>query len=147
MHASWGSRASRFTDPRLATGEYVRTVARRRSMPPASIRRSRDVAIRPTDASFQEAARFAADGRFDSYVSVGGSSSRGHLQGGEPLRIAAGGVRDVRERSHRRRTEGAGAGEAAHRLPYDVRHGLGDHRNRDLQPALDEREDRHHRAD
>ena len=30
--------------------------------------------IEPTDASFQEAARFAADGKFDGYVSVGGGS-------------------------------------------------------------------------
>ena len=33
-----------------------------------------EVAIEPTDASFQDAARFAAEGRFDGYVSVGGGS-------------------------------------------------------------------------
>jgi len=33
-----------------------------------------DVAIEPTDASFLAAARFARDGRFDTYVSVGGGS-------------------------------------------------------------------------
>ena len=33
-----------------------------------------DVAIEPSDASFQDATRFAADGRFDGYVSVGGGS-------------------------------------------------------------------------
>ena len=33
-----------------------------------------DVAIEPTDASFVAAARFAREGRFDAYVSVGGGS-------------------------------------------------------------------------
>src|SRR4030095_10725358 len=33
-----------------------------------------DVSVEPTDASFQEAARFAAEGKFDGYVSVGGGS-------------------------------------------------------------------------
>jgi hydroxyacid-oxoacid transhydrogenase len=33
------------------------------------------VRIEPTDASFQEAISFAADGRFDGYVAVGGGSS------------------------------------------------------------------------
>ena len=30
--------------------------------------------IEPTDASFKEAIKFAADGRFDGYVAVGGGS-------------------------------------------------------------------------
>ena len=30
--------------------------------------------VEPTDASFLEAARFAREGRFDGYVSVGGGS-------------------------------------------------------------------------
>ena len=33
-----------------------------------------DVAIEPTDASFKAAARFATEGKFDGYVSVGGGS-------------------------------------------------------------------------
>ncbi len=33
-----------------------------------------DVVVEPTDASFMEAARFARDGKFDGYVSVGGGS-------------------------------------------------------------------------
>lgn len=33
-----------------------------------------DVVVEPTDASLQEAARFAAEGRFDGFVSVGGGS-------------------------------------------------------------------------
>ena len=33
------------------------------------------VRVEPTDASFQEAIRFATDGNFDGYVAVGGGSS------------------------------------------------------------------------
>ncbi len=68
------TRVALFTDPRLAAGEYVRTV--RASLESAGIDSAvyTDVAIEPTDASFQAAARFAAGGRFDGYVSVGGGS-------------------------------------------------------------------------
>jgi hydroxyacid-oxoacid transhydrogenase len=34
-----------------------------------------DASVEPTDASFKAAARFAADGKFDGYVSVGGGSA------------------------------------------------------------------------
>src|SRR5258705_8210138 len=68
------TRVALFTDPRLAAGEYVRMV--RASLKSAGVDSTvySDVAIEPTDASFQEAARFADDGRFDGYVSVGGGS-------------------------------------------------------------------------
>src|SRR6187549_3801547 len=68
------ARVALFTDPRLASGEYVRTV--RASLNSAGVESTvyGNVAIEPTDASFQEAARFAAEGRFDGYVSVGGGS-------------------------------------------------------------------------
>lgn len=67
-------RIALFTDRRLAGGEHVAKV--RSSLSAAGV----DVAvydaakIEPDDASFQDAARFAADGRFDGYVSVGGGS-------------------------------------------------------------------------
>jgi hydroxyacid-oxoacid transhydrogenase len=67
-------RVGLFTDARLAGGEHVAKV--RSSLAAAGV----DVAvydavrIEPDDVSFQEAARFAADGRFDGYVSVGGGS-------------------------------------------------------------------------
>jgi alcohol dehydrogenase class IV len=68
------ARVALFTDARLATSAYVATV--KASLASAGIDAAiySDVAIEPTDASFQEAARFAADGRFDGYVSVGGGS-------------------------------------------------------------------------
>ena len=68
------ARVALFTDARIATSAYVATV--KASLASAGIDAAiySDVAIEPTDASFQEAARFAADGRFDGYVSVGGGS-------------------------------------------------------------------------
>jgi hydroxyacid-oxoacid transhydrogenase len=68
------SRVALFTDARLAPGEYVATV--RASLAAAGVDAAvySDVAIEPTDASFLEAARFATEGRFDGYVSVGGGS-------------------------------------------------------------------------
>ena len=68
------SRVALFTDPRLAPGEYVHTVSASLKSAGVDAVLFSDVAIEPTDASFQEAARFAAGGRFDGYVSVGGGS-------------------------------------------------------------------------
>jgi alcohol dehydrogenase class IV len=67
-------RVALFTDARLVHGEHVAKV--RGSLAAAGV----DVAvydavrIEPDDASFQDAARFAAEGRFDGFVSVGGGS-------------------------------------------------------------------------
>ncbi len=67
-------RAALFTDARLVHGAHVAKV--RASLAEAGV----DVAvydavrIEPDDASFQDAARFAAEGRFDGFVSVGGGS-------------------------------------------------------------------------
>src|SRR5436190_24376288 len=59
------ARVALFTDARLASAEYVRTV--RTSLNAAGVESTvySGVAIEPTDASFQEAARFATEGRFD----------------------------------------------------------------------------------
>ena len=67
-------RVALFTDPRLVSGEYVAIV--KASLKAAGVEATvySDVAIEPSDASFQDATRFAADGRFDGYVSVGGGS-------------------------------------------------------------------------
>ena len=68
------SRVALFTDPRLASSEYVAIV--KASLAAAGVDATiySEVAVEPTDASFQEATRFAADGKFDGYVSVGGGS-------------------------------------------------------------------------
>ncbi|HET7786424.1 MAG TPA: hydroxyacid-oxoacid transhydrogenase [Myxococcales bacterium] len=67
-------RVALFTDPRLAGGEHVAAV--RASLKAAGVDCAlySEVKVEPTDVSFQAAARFAREGRFDGYVSVGGGS-------------------------------------------------------------------------
>ena len=63
------------TDPNLAGSEPVAvTQAALRAAGVDAILFDR-VRVEPTDTSFQEAIRFAVDGRFDGYVAVGGGSS------------------------------------------------------------------------
>jgi hydroxyacid-oxoacid transhydrogenase len=68
-------RVALFTDPLLARLPFLETVR-------ASLRRAGldvveydGVSVEPTDASFQDAAAFAVEGKFDGYVSVGGGST------------------------------------------------------------------------
>lgn len=67
-------RVALFTDPRLGRGEHVARV--RSSLEASGVDAGvyDSVKIEPDDASFQDAARFAADGKFDGFVSVGGGS-------------------------------------------------------------------------
>ena len=67
-------RVGLFTDGRLVHGEHVAKV--RASLAAAGVATEvyDAVKIEPDDVSFQDAARFAAEGRFDGYVSVGGGS-------------------------------------------------------------------------
>ena len=67
-------RVALFTDARLKSSEYVATVMNSLAAADVDVALYDAVVIEPTDASFQDAARFAADGRFDGYVSVGGGS-------------------------------------------------------------------------
>ncbi len=67
-------RVALFTDPRLTSGEYVATVKASLAAAGVDVAVYDAVVIEPTDASFQDAARFAATGRFDGFVSVGGGS-------------------------------------------------------------------------
>ncbi|HET7787299.1 MAG TPA: hydroxyacid-oxoacid transhydrogenase, partial [Myxococcales bacterium] len=62
------------TDPRLAQGEHLASV--RKSLQAAGVDCAlyAEVKVEPTDVSFQAAAGFAREGRFDGYVSVGGGS-------------------------------------------------------------------------
>ena len=69
-----GRRVMVVTDPRLAAGETVATVLdalRREGIDAVLYDRVR---VEPTDATFMDAAVFAADGKFDGYVAVGGGS-------------------------------------------------------------------------
>jgi alcohol dehydrogenase class IV len=68
------ARVALFTDRRLRDSPHVATV--RSSLAAAGVDAVLydEVTIEPTTASFQAAAKFAAEGRFDGYVSVGGGS-------------------------------------------------------------------------
>jgi hydroxyacid-oxoacid transhydrogenase len=68
------SRGAVYTDARLASSEHVATVLASLKAANVGCTICDSVVIEPTDASLQDAARFAADGRFDGYVSVGGGS-------------------------------------------------------------------------
>ena len=67
-------RVALFTDARLAKLEHVQRA--RASLADARVDTEiyASVHVEPTDASFLEAARFAREGRFDGFVSIGGGS-------------------------------------------------------------------------
>lgn len=67
-------RVALFTDPVVATLEPVARARRALSDAGVDVEVFSGVRVEPTDASFMEAARFAREGRFDGYVSVGGGS-------------------------------------------------------------------------
>ncbi|HEY5308031.1 MAG TPA: hydroxyacid-oxoacid transhydrogenase, partial [Casimicrobiaceae bacterium] len=68
------TRVALFTDQRVRLLPFVATA--RRSLRDAGLTVAvyDEVRVEPTDQSFLDAARFAADGSFDGYVSVGGGS-------------------------------------------------------------------------
>ncbi len=68
------SRVALFTDPRMKASEFVATVKASLAAAKVDVAVYDEVVVEPTDASFQDAARFAAGGRFDGFVSVGGGS-------------------------------------------------------------------------
>jgi alcohol dehydrogenase class IV len=67
-------RIALFTDARLRESEHVATVLSSLEAAGLAATVYDEVAIEPTTSSFQAAARFATEGRFDGYVSVGGGS-------------------------------------------------------------------------
>src|SRR5437870_3127866 len=75
MQALGARRVMLVTDPRVAGPEPVALALQSlRGAGIDAILFDR-VRVEPTDASFQEAIRFATDGNFDGYVAVGGGSS------------------------------------------------------------------------
>ena len=68
------SRVALFTDKRLAAGEHVAKVKASLAAAKVDCVVYDEVSIEPTDKSFQEARRFAAEANVDGYVSVGGGS-------------------------------------------------------------------------
>jgi alcohol dehydrogenase class IV len=67
-------RVALFTDPRLRALPWFDEVARSLSAAGLDAVVFDAIAIEPTDASFEEAARFARDTKADGYVSLGGGS-------------------------------------------------------------------------
>jgi alcohol dehydrogenase class IV len=67
-------RAALFTDPIVRGLEAVAVAERSLREAGVDVAVYDRVKVEPTDASFLEAARFAAEGRFDGFVSVGGGS-------------------------------------------------------------------------
>jgi alcohol dehydrogenase class IV len=67
-------RVALFTDRTLRASEHVATVLAGLSDARIDVAIYDEVTIEPTTASFQAASRFAAEGGFDGYVSVGGGS-------------------------------------------------------------------------
>ena len=63
------------TDAKLASSQYVQTVSQSLRAAGLDVAIYADAHVEPTDTSFQTAAAFAIDGRFDGFVSVGGGSS------------------------------------------------------------------------
>lgn len=69
------NRVALMTDPRLVATEHVATVRQALKATGVDVAVYDQVKVEPTDRSFLDAARFAADGMFDGYVSVGGGST------------------------------------------------------------------------
>ncbi len=67
-------RVALFTDADVAQLECVATVRTALEQAGVDVAVYDAVRVEPTDKSFKEAARFASDGNFDGYVSVGGGS-------------------------------------------------------------------------
>lgn len=67
-------RVALFTDPTVNALEHVAIARRSLEASGLDVAVYSEVAVEPTDASFLAAARFAREGRFDAYVSVGGGS-------------------------------------------------------------------------
>ena len=68
------TRVALFTDKRVARFEAVATALGALEAAGLDVAVYDEVEVEPTDRSFKAATRFAADGKFDGYVSVGGGS-------------------------------------------------------------------------
>jgi hydroxyacid-oxoacid transhydrogenase len=67
-------RVALFTDKRVGALQHVADALASLRAAGVDVAVYDEVKVEPTDESFRTAARFAADGRFDGYVSVGGGS-------------------------------------------------------------------------
>ena len=67
-------RIALFTDPQVKNLEPVHNSLQNLRKAGVNFEVYDEVSIEPTDVSFKKAARFAAEGRFDGYLSIGGGS-------------------------------------------------------------------------
>lgn len=67
-------RVALFTDRGLVDGEHVAKVKASLAAAGVDLAIYDEVEVEPSDDSFRHATRFAAEGRFDGFVSVGGGS-------------------------------------------------------------------------
>lgn len=74
QNAREARRVALFTDRVVGALEHVTTARASLEAAGCDVAVYDEVAVEPTDASFLAAARFAREGRFDAYVSVGGGS-------------------------------------------------------------------------
>ena len=75
MKNQGATRAAVIVDPNLTDGETVQITLDSLRAEGIDAVKFDQVKIEPTDGSLQEAVRFAADGKFDGYVAVGGGST------------------------------------------------------------------------
>ncbi len=68
------TRVALFTDPRVQHLEPVETVRKALEREGLDVAVFAEVEVEPTDRAFQAGARFAQEGRFDGFLSVGGGS-------------------------------------------------------------------------
>src|SRR5579864_2332674 len=69
------TRAALFTDKRVGALEFVAEALASLREAGVEVELYDEVKVEPTDASFRAASLFAAEGRFDGYVSIGGGSA------------------------------------------------------------------------
>jgi alcohol dehydrogenase class IV len=74
VRALGGRRVALFTDATLSRLPFVDAARRSLAAAGLDVVVYDTVEVEPTDGSFQAAARFATEGRFDAYVSIGGGS-------------------------------------------------------------------------
>ena len=68
------TRVAVFTDPKVAKLEPVSIVVESLNSKGIDTKIYDQVAVEPTDISFKQGSKFASEGKFDGFVSVGGGS-------------------------------------------------------------------------
>jgi len=102
-----------------------------------------EVKVEPTDRSFLAAAKFAAEGKFDGYVSVGGGSVIDTCKAANLYATYPADFLDYVNAPIGAGKPVARPAQAAYRLPHHLRHRLGVHRHHHLRLARPAGENRY----